>query len=386
MIEKLKIEFAKEFNSGEQIEVFFAPGRINLIGEHIDYNGGNVFPLAINTGTYAAAVKRNDNIIRLRSLNYSAKIDIQTNNIDFDKTHDWANYPKGVIKMFENAGYKINSGLDIMFYGDLPSGAGLSSSASIEMVTAVMLNHFYQFNIDMIEMVKLARKAENEYMKLNSGIMDQFAIGKGKKDFALLLNTETLQYEYVPLTLNNYCIVIANSNKKRSLVDSKYNERFAECREALNIFKQKIKIENLCEISPEIFEKNKNMIPDKVIQQRAKHAIYENQRTKLAVDALKKGKLKNFGELLIESHNSLKNDFEVTGFELDSLVQNALKQDGVVGARMTGAGFGGCTINIVEKKHVEKFIEQTAKAYTNDTKLHADFYIVESSEGARKIN
>lgn len=386
MIEKLKTDFAEIFKSNEKTEVFFAPGRINLIGEHIDYNGGEVFPLAINMGTYAVANKRNDNIIRFRSLNYPAQVDIKTDNIEYDKTHDWANYPKAIVKVFDNAGYKLDSGFDILYYGDLPSGAGLSSSASIEMATAVMLKYFFGFDIEMIEMIKLAQKAENEYMKLNSGIMDQFAVGAAKKDHAVLLNTQSLKYEYVPLLLENYSIVIANSNKKRSLVDSKYNERFAECRKALDLLKQKFDIQNLCELSPDDFDKNKNIIPDKIIQRRAEHAIHENKRTKLAVEALKNGKLKYFGELLIDSHNSLKNNFEVTGFELDTLVQHALRQDGVIGARMTGAGFGGCTINIVDKSEINNFIEQTAKAYTMHTNLNADFYIVESSSGACKIS
>jgi galactokinase len=279
----------------------------------------------------------------------------------------------------------MDSGFDVLFYGNLPVGAGLSSSASIELATAVMLNDLFALNAPMLELVKLSQQAENQYMGLNSGIMDQFAIGFGKKHQAIYLNTDTLEYEYVPLKLQGHSIIIASTNKPRTLVDSKYNERFSECKQALAILQQKLKVDNLCQITPDEFEKNKYLIEDYTLSRRAWHVIYENQRTQLAVKFLEDHDLKAFGQLLSQSHLSLKRDYDVTGLELDTLVEAAWRQDGVIGARMTGAGFGGCTINFVKNGFEDNFMSKVSAQYKEITGLDADFYIVESSDGASKI-
>ncbi|MFC2442897.1 MAG: galactokinase [Capnocytophaga ochracea] len=366
---------------------FFAPGRVNLIGEHTDYNGGNVFPCAIDKGTYGLVKKRNDRKFRMYSENFAdlGVMEFTLDELTNDKKHDWANYPKGVIKMFLEAGQKIDSGFDILFSGNIPNGAGLSSSASIEMLTAIVLKDLFHLSIDSVEMAQLGKKTENLFIGVNSGIMDQFAVAMGKKDHAILLDCNTLKYAYVPVVLKDEVIVIANTNKRRGLADSKYNERRAECDEALAELQTKLPIKALGELSIEQFEANKDLIKSPVRQKRAKHAVYENQRTLKAQKELSAGNLAEFGKLMNQSHISLRDDYEVTGVELDTLAALAWEQPGVVGSRMTGAGFGGCTVSIVKKDKVDDFIKNVGEAYKNKIGYAADFYIASVSDGAKKL-
>ena len=366
---------------------FFAPGRVNLIGEHTDYNGGNVFPCAIDKGTYGLVKKRNDRKFRMYSENFAdlGVMEFTLDELTNDKKHDWANYPKGVIKMFLEAGQKIDSGFDILFSGNIPNGAGLSSSASIEMLTAIVLKDLFNLSIDPVEMAQLGKKTENLFIGVNSGIMDQFAVAMGKKDNAILLDCNTLKYDYVPVVLKDEVIVIANTNKRRGLADSKYNERRAECDEALAELQTKLPIKALGELSIEQFEANKDLIKSPIRQKRAKHAVYENQRTLKAQKELSAGNLAEFGKLMNQSHISLRDDYEVTGVELDTLAALAWEQPGVVGSRMTGAGFGGCTVSIVKKDKVDDFIKNVGEAYKNKIGYTADFYIASVSDGAKKL-
>ncbi|MCB2307928.1 galactokinase [Clostridium estertheticum] len=386
MINKLKDMFKRVYKC-EAEKVFFAPGRVNLIGEHTDYNGGNVFPCAITFGTYALIKKRTDKKIRFYSENFEELgiMEIDIDDMKYNKEHDWANYPKGVIWVFENNGMKIDSGFDILFYGNIPNGAGLSSSASIEVVTGVVLKDLYNFDLSMIDIVKCSQKAENEYVGVNCGIMDQFAIGMGKKDKAILLDTNTLKYQYSSIKLDGASIVISNTNKRRGLADSKYNERRSECETALKDLQSELKINALCEINEDVFEKNRHLIKNEVCARRAKHAIYENQRTLKAVKALENKDIKLFGELMNKSHISLRDDYEVTGIELDTLVEIAWKMPGVIGSRMTGAGFGGCTVSIVKDEFVDDFIKNVGEEYKKKIGYEAIFYVAKIGDGARKL-
>ena len=386
MLEKLYNKFKNLFGY-EAESKFFSPGRVNLIGEHTDYNGGHVFPCAIHRGTYALVKKRDDKKFRMYSENFEnlGIIEFLLDNLVNEKEHKWVNYPKGVVKMFIEAGYKIDSGFDVLFYGNIPNGSGLSSSASIEIVTSIILKDLYNLDIDMVEMVKLSQKAENQFIGVNSGIMDQFAVGMGKKDNAILLDCNTLKYSYAPVILKDEVLVIGNTNKKRGLADSKYNERRAECEEALKDLQKELDIQSLGELSVEEFNKSEKLIKNEINRKRAKHAIYENQRTIKAQKELMEGNLEEFGRLMNESHVSLRDDYEVTGIELDTMVEIAWNQEGVIGSRMTGAGFGGCTISIVKKDAVDKFIENVGKEYKEKVGLDADFYVVNISDGAKKL-
>ena len=386
MLEKLYNKFKNLFGY-EAESKFFAPGRVNLIGEHTDYNGGHVFPCAIHRGTYALVKKRDDKKFRMYSENFEnlGIIEFLLDNLVNEKKHKWVNYPKGVVKMFIEAGYKIDSGFDVLFYGNIPNGSGLSSSASIEIVTSIILKDLYNLDIDMVEMVKLSQKAENQFIGVNSGIMDQFAVGMGKKDNAILLDCNTLKYSYAPVILKDEVLVIGNTNKKRGLADSKYNERRAECEEALKDLQKELDIQSLGELSIEEFNKSEKLIKNEINRKRAKHAIYENQRTIKAQKELMEGNLEEFGRLMNESHVSLRDDYEVTGIELDTMVEIAWNQEGVIGSRMTGAGFGGCTISIVKKNAVDKFIANVGKEYKEKVGLDADFYVVNISDGAKKL-
>lgn len=367
-----------------EIRLFYSPGRVNLIGEHTDYNGGYVFPCALDFGTYAAIRKRNDKKVFMASLNFDLKVEVDLDALNFDKSHDWANYPKGVLKVLQDEGYDF-SGFEIVFEGNIPNGAGLSSSASIELVTAVAVNEVFNLNIDRIKLVKLCQKAENTFVGVNCGIMDQFAVGMGKKDHAILLKSDTLEYSYVPLKLEGYKILITNTNKRRGLLDSKYNERRSECEKALSYLQKALPVKNLSEITIEQFEEYKDLIPDEVLRKRAKHVITENKRVLDAVKALNDKDLIKFGELMIESHNSLRDDYEVTGKELDTLVEEALKLKGVIGSRMTGAGFGGCTVSIVKEDVVEEFIKVVTHNYTQKIGYRPTVYITGIGEGAGEI-
>ena len=386
IVSMLQDNFINVFNVKDQ-HLFFSPGRVNLIGEHTDYNGGHVFPCALSFGTYGIISKRNDRKVRLYSMNFEdlGIIEFDLDNMVYDKAHDWANYPKGVIKTFENHGHKTEHGFDILFYGNIPNGAGLSSSASLEVLMAVIINDLNNFNLDMISMVKMCQEAENKFIGVNCGIMDQFAIGMGTEGCAILLDCNTLEYRYSKINMEGYKIVIGNTNKKRGLADSKYNERRSECETALAQIQTVKNINSLGELTEEEFEEVKNVITDPIVRKRAKHAVYENQRTLKAVKALENNNLLLFGKLMSESHISLRDDYEVTGKELDTLVSLAWEMPGVIGARMTGAGFGGCTVSIVKEENVQNFIDTITKKYTEIIGYAPDFYVATISDGARKL-
>lgn len=387
MKEKLLQQFIEVFGEGGEIQSYFAPGRVNLIGEHTDYNGGHVFPCALTIGTYAVARKNNDKTLRFYSTNFE-QLGIITSSVDGlikVKEDDWANYPKGVIWTLKQKGYEINQGMDVLYHGTIPNSSGLSSSASIEVLTGFILNDLFGFNIDMVQMALFSQFAENKFIGVNCGIMDQFAIAMGKQDHAIFLDTSNLEYEYAPVKLQNAKIVIANSNKKRGLGESKYNERRSECEKALSDLQGIISIHALGELSEEEFEANKHIIADKIHAKRAKHAVYENQRTIKAVEALKANDIKEFGLLMNASHVSLRDDYEVTGIELDTLVEAAWQQTGVIGSRMTGAGFGGCTVSIVETDYVDTFIDRVGRIYEEKIGYKADFYVVDIGNGPSRI-
>ena len=383
MKQELLKKFEEVFGDAKGAGVYFAPGRVNLIGEHTDYNGGHVFPCALTIGTYAVARLRDDDKLCLFSMNFeedgvgeSRLADIETK-----KDGDWRNYPKGIVWAFGKKGYKVDKGLDILYFGNIPNGSGLSSSASIEVLTGFILKELFGFDVTNQDLALIGQFSENQYNGVNCGIMDQFAIAMGKKDCAIFLDTADLSYEYAPIILKGAKIVILNTNKKRDLGDSKYNERRSECEAALAALQTKLSIKSLGELTEEEFEANKELIGDPVKIKRAKHAVYENQRTIKAVKALKDNDLELFGKLMIASHDSLRDDYEVTGIELDTLVAEALKQQGVIGARMTGAGFGGCAVSIVKEEAVPAFIENVGKAYKDKIGYAADFYVVEIGDG-----
>ncbi len=387
-LKELQVKFLEVFGeSNKEIFSFHSPGRVNLIGEHTDYNGGYVFPCALSFGTYAVARKRDDNRLKFASTNFSLTAEVDLDDIQYDEAHDWVNYPKGVVYQFIKQGALLG-GFEVMFSGNIPHASGLSSSSSLELAMCVVLNELFEVKKDMIEMVKLSQKTENEFIGLKSGIMDQFAIGMGKADNAIFLNCDTLFYEYVPVILKDAKIVIANTNKKRELADSKYNERCSECEKALKELKEIEELKNincLADVSVEDFEEYKANIRSGIVRNRAEHVIYENDRTKKAVTLLKNGDIKGFGELMNQSHDSLKKLYEVTGIELDTLVNEARKLEGTIGSRMTGAGFGGCTVSIVLNEAVDKFIQEVGKNYTTKTGLVADFYVAEIGDGAKRI-
>lgn len=388
MKDQLVKVFKEKFGSEGDIRSYFAPGRVNLIGEHTDYNGGHVFPCALTIGTYAIVRKREDRNFRFYSTNFESLgvIEASLDNLKYDKALDWTNYPLGVVWAFIEKGYPVDCGFDMLLFGNIPNGSGLSSSASVEVVTGVALRDLFGYDdISMIDIALFGQYSENKFNGVNCGIMDQFAIAMGKKDQAIFLDTSDLSYTYAPIKLADEKIVIACSNKKRGLGDSKYNERRAECEEALAELQTKLDIKALGELSEEEFEANKDLIKSEVRQRRAKHAVYENQRTLKAVDALKAGNLEEFGKLMNASHVSLRDDYEVTGIELDTLVENAWEQEGVIGSRMTGAGFGGCTVSIVKTDCVDKFIENVGKAYLEKIGYAADFYVVEIGDGGRVL-
>ena len=386
--ENVLAKFKELFGDEGEIGVYFAPGRVNMIGEHTDYNGGHVFPCALTIGTYGVARKRNDKKLRFYSMNFEqlGVLESSVENLKPEKEADWTNYPKGVMWAFGEKGMKVEQGMDLVLFGNIPNGSGLSSSASVEVVTGVALRDLFGYDdISMIDIALFGQYSENNFNGVNCGIMDQFAIAMGKKDQAIFLDTSDLSYTYAPIKLADKKIVIACSNKKRGLGDSKYNERRAECEEALAELQTKLDIKALGELSEEEFEANKDLIKSEVRQRRAKHAVYENQRTLKAVDALKAGNLEEFGKLMNASHVSLRDDYEVTGIELDTLVENAWEQEGVIGSRMTGAGFGGCTVSIVKTDCVDKFIENVGKAYLEKIGYAADFYVVEIGDGGRVL-
>ncbi len=375
--------FAEVFGGTDGAKVYFAPGRVNMIGEHTDYNGGHVFPCALTIGTYGVARKREDNKLRFYSMNFEKLGIIESSLEDLvpSKEAGWTNYPKGVMWAFEQKGMKLPCGMDLLLNGNIPNGSGLSSSASVEVLTGYILRDFFGFDVTNQDLALIGQFAENKYNSVNCGIMDQFAIAMGKQGNAIFLDTADLSYEYAPIKLENAKIVIACSNKKRGLGDSKYNERRSECETALAELQQVVKIKTLGDLDEATFEKYASIIQSDVRRKRAKHAVYENQRTIRAVEALKNNDVKLFGELMNASHVSLRDDYEVTGIELDTLVEEAWKVEGVIGSRMTGAGFGGCTVSIVKDEAIDTFIEQVGKAYKEKIGYAADFYVVEIGEG-----
>lgn len=383
-LKELKDQFVDLYGEGG-FSAFHSPGRVNLIGEHTDYNGGYVFPCALSFGTYGVARKRSDGILMLASTNFDGKpIEINLNSVAYDEKYGWSNYLLGVVNEFQKLGVRL-SGLDILISGNIPNGSGLSSSASIELLMSVILNALFECNIPMIELVRLSQRAENKFVEVSCGIMDQFAVGMGRKGMAMLLNCMNLDYEYVPAELTDCKIVIGNTNCRRELADSKYNERRAECGKAVEMLNARLDIKLLGDLTPEEFEGNKSLITDDTILKRAKHVIYEIQRTQDAVKELKMGNLVGFGKLMNCSHDSLRDLYEVTGFELDTMVSEARKQNGVLGSRMTGAGFGGCTVSLVKEECVAEFIENVGKSYVEKTGLKAAFYIADIGDGAGEV-
>jgi len=368
----------------EPITLYFAPGRVNLIGEHTDYNGGYVFPCALSFGTYLLVRKNETRTIHFATTNFDHRGEV---NLDqpFEKDgKSWINYPIGVLSELRKRA-KEAEGMDLLYSGDIPNGAGLSSSASIEMVTAYALNDLFSFGIEPMDLVRIGQDAENKFVGVNCGIMDQFASGMGEANKALFLNCDTLDYQKVPLKLDGMKIVISNTNLRRGLADSKYNERRSECEKAVEYLQEVKPVKNLSGMSMAEFEEHGDAIPEENVKRRARHVISENDRTLQAIDALNRGDIETFGNLMNQSHDSLRDDYEVTGAELDTLVEEARKINGTIGSRMTGAGFGGCTVSIVKEGNVEEFIRSVGKNYEERTGLHADFYIAEVNDGAKKI-
>jgi len=383
-------EFQKLFfnlygNPQKTPRLFFAPGRVNLIGEHTDYNGGFVLPCALQYGTYLLIRKRPDNLVRFATTNFDYKIEYDISKGYVKQQGQWINYPLGIFDQFDKLKIGL-SGFDMLFSGDIPNSAGLSSSASIEMVTAFALASMLNVtSLEMTDLVNLSKRSENEFIGLDCGIMDMFAVGMGSADHAIFLNCLTLEFKRIPFILNGYKLIIANTNKKRGLADSKYNERVQECKEAIDAIRPHIPVNHLGEIGFMQFFKIQELIEDERVRRRARHVISENQRVLNAVSCLHKNDLLQFGALMNASHESLRDNYEVTGIELDTLVEEAWKINGVIGSRMTGAGFGGCTVSIVRDDVVEKFIHQAGDNYRQKTRLTASFYIAEVSDGTREI-
>ena len=380
--------FEKAFGSNEGAKAYFAPGRVNLIGEHTDYNGGHVFPCALTIGTYGAARKRNDRKIQFYSANqdrfgvYSVSLDEELKPSD---KAGWTNYPIGVVWAFEGRGMKLDTGFDMVIYGNIPNGSGLSSSASLEVLTGFILRDLYGFDVSNQDIALIGQYSENNFNGCNCGIMDQFAVAMGKEDNAIFLDTADLSFEYAPIKLDGAKIVIANTNKKHKLTDSQYNARRSMCEEALAILQKTLDIKGLGDLSIEEFEAHKDVLTDPDMQRKAKHAVYENQRTIEAVKALKAGDLMHFGELMRQSHESLRDDYDVTGVELDTLAEEAWKIPGVIGSRMTGGGFGGCTVSIVKDEAVENFKKTVGENYLKKIGYEATFYTVEIGNGPEVI-
>ena len=381
----LKQLFFEEYGSStEQLHTFFSPGRVNLIGEHTDYNGGYVFPCALTFGTYLIVRLNSDGLLRFATTNFKYRSALPVAEPFNKKGDKWINYPLGVISELQKRGFQPG-GLDMLFSGDIPNSAGLSSSASIELVTGVAMNDLFQLGYERIDLVKIGQIAEILFVGVNCGIMDQFAVGWGMKDHALYLKCDTLDYELVPIKMDGYKLVISNTNKSRGLADSKYNERVAECRQAVNDLSAGTPIGCLADMNGHQFAEYAHLISSETIKKRARHVISENERVHQAVKALKDEDMKAFGMLMNQSHDSLRDDYAVTGIELDTLVEESRKVDGVVGSRMTGAGFGGCTVSLVKEESVDTMIRLVGPAYKKHTGLKADFYIADIGDGAKRI-
>lgn len=381
-LERITTEFKKKFGGGSEPEIFFAPGRVNIIGEHLDYNGGSVFPAAIGMGITGAIRRNSSHFIRMRSGNFENEVVVDTEElISYSESSGWGNYPAGVISFLKKEGIGAG-GCDIYFDSDLPDGAGLSSSACIEVLTAYMLSpDVFEVERDRVRLALMCRKVENEFIGVNCGIMDQFAVAMGRKDHAILLNTSNLEYSYVPFELKDYTLVIMNTNKPRKLSGSKFNQRREECEKAFEIISGHRNIDSLAAAKPE----DVDLIEDSVLKKRARHVINENRRVHDSVPLLEKGSISEFGAMMTASHESLRNDYEVTGTELDSLVYASLDFPECAGARMTGAGFGGCAIALVSSDKIEEFTKYAESRYQNETGLKADFYPTVVSDGVGRI-
>ena len=388
MKKKLFDMFAELFGDSEGARFYFSPGRVNLIGEHTDYNGGHVFPCALTLGTYGAARKREDNKIHFYSMNLDSfdVVEASLDDLTNKKEYNWANYPLGVVWAFKEKGHTITSGFDMVIWGNIPNGSGLSSSASLEVLTGVILTDLFEIkDLSMTDLALIGQYSENNFNGCNCGIMDQFAVAMGKKDHAIFLDTSDLSYEYAPCVLDGAKIVITNSKVKHSLVDSAYNDRRNECAAALKALQSGLDIQALGDLTPEEFEAHKSLIKDEIQLQRAKHAVYENQRTIDAVTALKAGDIESFGKLMNQSHISLRDDYDVSCEEIDILVDLAWKIPGVLGSRITGGGFGGCTVSIVKNESVDTFIETIGKTYLEKVGHEAEFYTVDIGDGASRL-
>ena len=388
MRKKLFDKFAELFGNADGARFYFSPGRVNLIGEHTDYNGGHVFPCALTLGTYGAARRRDDRKLHFYSMNLDSFgiVEASLDDLTNKKAYNWANYPLGVVWAFAEKGYKLDQGFDMVIWGNIPNGSGLSSSASLEVLTGVILTDLFGItDLTMTDLALIGQYSENNFNGCNCGIMDQFAVAMGKKDNAIFLDTSTLKYEYAPIELKDAKIIITNSKVKHSLVDSAYNDRRRECAEALAELQAGVEIDSLGDLTPEEFESHKSLIKDPVRLKRAKHAVYENQRTIDAVSALKEGNIERFGELMNQSHISLRDDYEVSCEEIDFLVDLAWKIPGVIGSRITGGGFGGCTVSIVKNDAVDTFIETIGEAYKEKVGHEAEFYTVDIGDGASRL-
>ena len=389
MKKKLFDMFAELFGNSEGARFYFSPGRVNLIGEHTDYNGGHVFPCALTLGTYGAARKREDNKIHFYSMNLDSFgiVEASLDDLTNKKEYNWANYPLGVVWAFKEKGHTITSGFDMVIWGNIPNGSGLSSSASLEVLTGVILTDLFEIkDLSMTDLALIGQYSENNFNGCNCGIMDQFAVAMGKKDHAIFLDTSDLSYEYAPCVLDGAKIVITNSKVKHSLVDSAYNDRRNECAAALKALQSELDIQALGDLTPEEFEAHKSLIKDEIQLQRAKHAVYENQRTIDAVTALKAGDIESFGKLMNQSHISLRDDYDVSCEEIDILVDLAWKIPGVLGSRITGGGFGGCTVSIVKDESIDTFIDTIGKTYLEKVGHEAEFYTVDIGDGASRLD
>ena len=389
MRKKLFDKFAELFGNADGARFYFSPGRVNLIGEHTDYNGGHVFPCALTLGTYGAARRRDDRKLHFYSMNLDSFgiVEASLDDLTNKKAYNWANYPLGVVWAFAEKGYKLDQGFDMVIWGNIPNGSGLSSSASLEVLTGVILTDLFGItDLTMTDLALIGQYSENNFNGCNCGIMDQFAVAMGKKDNAIFLDTSTLKYEYAPIKLKDAKIIITNSKVKHSLVDSAYNDRRRECAEALAELQAGVEIDSLGDFTPEEFESHKSLIKDPVRLKRAKHAVYENQRTIDAVSALKEGNIERFGELMNQSHISLRDDYEVSCEEIDILVDLAWKIPGVIGSRITGGGLGGCTVSIVKNDAVDTFIETIGEAYKEKVGHEAEFYTVDIGDGASRLD
>ena len=389
MKKKLFDMFAELFGDSEGARFYFSPGRVNLIGEHTDYNGGHVFPCALTLGTYGAARKREDNKIHFYSMNLDSfgVVEASLDDLTNKKEYNWANYPLGIVWAFKEKGHTITSGFDMVIWGNIPNGSGLSSSASLEVLTGVILTDLFEIkDLSMTDLALIGQYSENNFNGCNCGIMDQFAVAMGKKDHAIFLDTSDLSYEYAPCILDGAKIVITNSKVKHSLVDSAYNDRRNECAAALKALQSELDIQALGDLTPEEFEAHKSLIKDEIQLQRAKHAVYENQRTIDAVTALKAGDIESFGKLMNQSHISLRDDYDVSCEEIDILVDLAWKIPGVLGSRITGGGFGGCTVSIVKDESIDTFIETIGKTYLEKVGHEAEFYTVDIGDGASRLD